>query len=201
MKRFLDIVCAALGLIVLLPLLCPLAILLRMTGEGKVFYRQERMGFGSKPFFILKFATMLENSPSLGSGDITLKNDPRVLPVGRVLRKTKINELPQLWNVLNGEMSLVGPRPPLRKYVDRHKSLYASVLKSKPGITGLATLYFHRHENYLLSRSRSAAETDEIYSRRCVPMKAKLDIIYSQRGSICFDRLILIKTAIKLISR
>ena len=111
MKRFLDIVCAALGLIVLLPLLCPLAILLRMTGEGKVFYRQERMGFGLKPFFILKFATMLENSPSLGSGDITLKNDPRVLPVGRVLRKTKINELPQLWNVLIGEMSLVGPRP------------------------------------------------------------------------------------------
>ena len=111
MKRFLDIICASFGLIVLLPLLCPLAILLRMTGEGKVFYRQERMGFGSKPFFILKFATMLENSPSLGSGDITLRNDPRVLPVGRVLRKTKINELPQLWNVLIGEMSLVGPRP------------------------------------------------------------------------------------------
>ena len=87
MKRFLDIFCAAFGLMVLLPLLCPLAILLRMTGEGKVFYRQERMGFGLKPFFILKFATMLENSPSLGSGDITLKNDPRVLPVGRVLRE------------------------------------------------------------------------------------------------------------------
>ena len=107
MKRFLDIFCAAAGLILLIPFLLPLAILLRVTGEGKVFYSQERMGFGLKAFLHPKFATMLEQSPNIGNGDITVRDDPRVLPVGRFLRKTKINELPQLWNVLIGEMSLV----------------------------------------------------------------------------------------------
>ena len=111
MKRIFDITLSAGLMLVLLPLFLPLATLLRLTGEGKVFYRQKRIGAGQQPFEILKFATMLENSPNIGTGDITLRNDPRVLPLGRVLRKTKINELPQLWNVLVGNMSIVGPRP------------------------------------------------------------------------------------------
>ena len=192
MKRFLDIVCAALGLIVLLPLLCPLAILLRMTGEGKVFYRQERMGFGSKPFFILKFATMLENSPSLGSGDITLKNDPRVLPVGRVLRKTKINELPQLWNVLIGEMSLVGPRPLTLNQFGLYSADTAAVIaKAKPGITGVSALVFRDEERFLAG----LANPREYYSQVLLPRKARLESWYSENRTFLIDVTVLLLTA------
>ncbi len=192
MKRFLDIICAAFGLIVLLPLLCPLAILLRMTGEGKVFYRQERMGFGSKSFFILKFATMLENSPSLGSGDITLKNDPRVLPVGRVLRKTKINELPQLWNVLIGEMSLVGPRPVTLNQFGLYSADAAAVIaKVKPGITGVSALVFRAEERLLAGR----ANPREFHSQALLPRKAKLESWYSENRTFLIDVTVLLLTA------
>ena len=186
MKRFLDIICAAFGLILLLPLLCPLAILLRMTGEGKVFYRQERMGFGLKPFFILKFATMLDNSPSLGSGDITLKNDPRVLPVGRVLRKTKINELPQLWNVLVGEMSLIGPRPEqvdLIDLIEEEIPMFSLRHSIRPGITGWAQV----HQGY-------------VNDIRNLPTKLSYDLWYINNVSGLVDISIAIRTLKILIA-
>ena len=109
--RFIDLCFSSLGLIILLPLFLAVAILLKFTGEGDIFYLQERIGLNGKTFFIIKFATMLRNSPNIGSGTITSKNDSRILPVGKILRKTKINELPQLLNVLFGDMSIIGPRP------------------------------------------------------------------------------------------
>ena len=192
MKRFLDILVAAIGLALLTPLLLPLAILLRLTGEGKVFYRQERMGFQQNPFFILKFATMLENSPSLGSGDITLKNDPRVLPVGRVLRKTKINELPQLWNVLIGEMSLVGPRPLTVNQFGLYSADTAAVIaKAKPGITGVSALVFRDEERFLARR----ADPREYYSQVLLPRKAMLESWYSENRTFLIDVIVLLLTA------
>src|SRR6266700_5527063 len=111
MKRVFDIIASGLAVVALSPLLLPVMLILRLTGEGKVFYAQERVGLGGRRFRILKFATMLENSPNLPGGDITVGRDPRILPVGRVLRDTKLNELPQLFNILLGDMSIIGPRP------------------------------------------------------------------------------------------
>jgi lipopolysaccharide/colanic/teichoic acid biosynthesis glycosyltransferase len=111
MLRVLDFGFSAIALLVLMPLLLPVCILLRFTGEGEVFYAQTRIGLNGKTFKLLKFATMLKNSPQIGAGAITVTNDPRVLPIGRFLRKTKINELPQILNILLGDMSIVGPRP------------------------------------------------------------------------------------------
>lgn len=192
MKRFLDIVCAIIGLTLLIPLLLPLVVLLRLTGEGKVFYRQERMGFRQRPFFILKFATMLENSPSIGSGDITLRDDPRVLPVGRILRKTKMNELPQLWNVLIGEMSLVGPRPLTVNQFGLYSADTAAVVaKAKPGITGVSALVFRDEERFLAG----CANPREYYSQVLLPRKAKLESWYSENRTFLIDVIVLFLTA------
>ena len=192
MKRFLDIVCAIIGLTLLIPLLLPLVVLLRLTGEGKVFYRQERMGFRQRPFFILKFATMLENSPSIGSGDITLRDDPRVLPVGRILRKTKMNELPQLWNVLIGEMSLVGPRPLTVNQFGLYSADIAAVIaKAKPGITGVSALVFRDEERFLAG----CANPREYYSQVLLPRKAKLESWYSENRTFLIDVIVLFLTA------
>ena len=117
--------------------------------------------------------------------------------MGRMLRKTRADEIPQLWNVLRGDMSFVGPRPPLRIYVERFPELYREVLKSRPGITGLATITYHRHEERLLAQCMSADETDRVYAQRCVPAKAKIDIIYQKHSSICFDVVIMTKTFLR----
>jgi len=118
----------------------------------------------------------------------------RITRTGRFLRRTRLDEVPQLWNVLRGDMSFVGPRPPLRVYVERFPQLYAQVLQSRPGITGLATLACHRHEERLLARCHSPAETDAVYARRCVPRKAALDLLYQRRSTICLDLLLMIRT-------
>ena len=118
MQRLLDIVFSGLALLVLSPLLLPIALALRLTGEGEVFYVQQRVGRGGALFGLYKFATMLKNSPNLGTGTVTVKHDPRVLPMGRFLRKTKINELPQLLNIFKGDMSVIGPRPQTQRCFD-----------------------------------------------------------------------------------
>ena len=144
-KRIADLVFATLGLIVLSPFLIPVIIVLRFTGEGLVFFRQRRLGYNNKPFGVLKFVTMQKDSPSTGT--ITASNDTRILPFGKFLRNTKINELPQLINVLVGEMSIVGPRPLTEEafglYSDKLKPL---IYKSRPGVTGIGSLVF-RHED------------------------------------------------------
>lgn len=133
-----DLIIAFIALLIFSPLLIPIMIILKLTGEGEVFYLQERVGKNNKPFDIWKFATMVKNSPSLGTGDVTIKNDPRVLPFGQWLRKTKINELPQILNVLFGSMSIVGARPLMSQSFNQYSDEVKEVIyNTPPGITGL----------------------------------------------------------------
>ena len=196
MKRIFDITVSAGLMLVLLPLFLPLATLLRLTGEGKVFYRQRRIGAGQQPFEILKFATMLENSPNIGTGDITLRNDPRVLPLGRVLRKTKINELPQLWNVLVGDMSIVGPRPLTPNHFNHYNDTdRKNIAVVTPGITGLSALVFRDEEKILSDR----ADPVSFYRDELVPIKASLETWYAKHASFRLDILIGLLTAYAII--
>ena len=196
MKRIFDITLSAGLMLVLLPLFLPLATLLRLTGEGKVFYRQRRIGAGQQPFEILKFATMLENSPNIGTGDITLRNDPRVLPLGRVLRKTKINELPQLWNVLVGNMSIVGPRPLTPNHFNHYNDTdRKNIAVVTPGITGLSALVFRDEEKILSDRADPVA----FYRDELVPIKASLETWYAKHASFRLDILIGLLTAYAIL--
>ena len=151
LKRVFDVVAAGTALLVLSPLLLPIAALLRATGEGEVFYRQERVGRGGKRFRIYKFATMLKDSPNLTGGDITIDRDPRILPCGRFLRKTKINELPQLLNVIAGDMSIIGPRPLTPRVAALFPAQYwEDIAELRPGLSGTGSIVF-RNEEVLLN--------------------------------------------------
>jgi lipopolysaccharide/colanic/teichoic acid biosynthesis glycosyltransferase len=169
-----------------------LAILLR---EGRpVFYRARRVGQGGVVFRALKFRTMRAVDDAVDRGVSGGDKTFRISPLGAVLRRTRLDELPQLWNILRGDMSFVGPRPPLRTYVELRPELYARVLQNRPGVTGLATLRFHAREEALLSRCETAEETHAVYLRRCVPAKARLDLIYARHGSVCFDIMLMFQT-------
>ena len=191
-KRALDLVLILFlsPLLVVLASFVALAILL-LDGRP-VLYGSERMRAPGRPFTLWKFRTM---TPGTEDGGVSggLKR-ARITPLGRFLRRYRFDELPQAINVLAGDMSLVGPRPPLRTYVERFPDLYARVLRARPGLTGLATLAFRHREEALLARCTTAEETDAVYSRRCVPMKARLDILYQQRQSLCLDLWLLWRT-------
>lgn len=184
-KRLLDLF---LALFVLMLVALPFSILLivLLLTEGRpIFYLSERMKGLDQPFTLWKLRTMrvVRGDAGVSGGD---KAD-RITVMGRFLRQYRLDEVPQLWNVLRGDMSFVGPRPPLRTYVERFAKLYADVLQCRPGITGLATLVYHRHEARLLATCKTPEETDAVYSRRCVPRKAKLDRIYAKHRTICLD--------------
>lgn len=198
-KRIFDLFFAiALGLILLPAFLILLSVLLITEGRP-LFYVSERMRTPTQPFYLIKLRTMPRNS---GDGGVTGGNKIQTLSrTQRILRASRADELPQLWNVIRGDISLVGPRPPLRVYVDANPELYGKVLQSRPGITGLASLRFHAHEEALLRQCKSAAETDEVYRRRCVPRKAQLDLIYQRKRGICFDIVLLLETAAKPFQR
>ena len=196
-KRFFDIVFSLAALIILAPLLVPIAIILRLTGEGYVFYYQKRIGYKNTYFNIIKFATMLKNSPNMGTGSITLRNDPRLLPMGKFLRKSKINELPQLLNVLKGDMSLVGPRP----LVDKTFTAYPEILRYKvydsiPGITGIGSVVF-RDEEALISAA--AIPPHEFYEQYIAPYKGSLEMWYNEHKSFGVDTKILFLTVWTII--
>lgn len=175
MQRFLDIVLSGFALLVLSPLLIPLVIALRLTGEGEIFFRQSRIGLHGKPFGLLKFATMLKNSPNVGTGTVTVKDDPRVLPFGRFLRKTKLNELPQLLNILKGDMSIIGPRPQTRRCFDAFpRASQAEIVKVRPGLSGVGSIVF-RNEEELMHASR---EPERFYDEVIMPYKGKLEEWY-----------------------
>ena len=158
MTRIFDIFLSGLALLVLAPLLIPLVIVLKFTGEGYIFYVQQRVGRDGKPFGLLKFATMLKNSPNMGSGTITVKNDPRILPMGNFLRKTKLNELPQLINIFIGDMSIVGPRPLVQKGYDAYSDeIKACISKVRPGLSGIGSIIF-RDEEALLNKRENAVD-------------------------------------------
>jgi lipopolysaccharide/colanic/teichoic acid biosynthesis glycosyltransferase len=193
MKRLFDILVSLLGLLVLSPVFLLVAFLIKLDSRGLVFFRQERIGKGFRPFHIYKFRTMVEHAPRLG-GSITVGKDPRVTKTGAVLRRTKIDELPQLINVLAGDMSLVGPRPEVRKYVELFRSEYEQILKVRPGITDLASLKYE-DEAELLANS---ADPDQEYVTRVLPDKLRLARDYVNNSSFFFDVLLILRTLPKL---
>ena len=178
----------------MIPLLIPITLILKFSGEGDIFYLQERIGFKNKKFYIVKFATMLRNSPNMGSGSITLKNDFRVTKFGRILRKTKINELQQIFNLLKGNISLVGPRPLVKKTFDAYSSDIQSVIYNvKPGITGVGSIVF-RDEESIIFASRNK-DPHEFYKKVIAPHKGKLEIWYQKNSSFRLDILLIFITA------
>lgn len=181
MQRFFDLVFSGLALLILVPVMLPIMAVLRCTGEREVFYRQDRVGRDGEHFGLLKFATMLKDSPKIGAGEITLKNDPRILPVGRFLRKTKLNELPQLINILKGDMSVVGPRPMVpstfRHYEEQAQE---ELCRVRPGLTGIGSIMFRDEERYLDGRENPAA----FYREAIIPYKTELELWYTRRQSL-----------------
>ena len=181
MTRILDVVFSLMALIVLCPLLILIAFTLRVTGEGEIFFVQERIGSDERPFGLLKFATMLKNSPSIGTGTITVRNDPRVLPVGRILRKTKINELPQLLNVLIGDMSVIGPRPLTENHFAHYPPELRKIIGSvRPGLSGVGSIVF-RDEERLLSDKE---DPKDYYRVEIAPYKALLEVWFVENRGV-----------------
>ena len=172
MLRTCDIILATAALILLIPILVPVVIILRFTGEGEVFYVQKRVGRGEKIFSLLKFATMLKNSPNMSTGTITTRDDPRVLPVGRILRKTKINELPQLINILLGDMSVIGPRPVTQAHFNHYPAnLRKQLSKVRPGLSGVGSIIFRDEERLLSDKDDPVG----YYETVIAPYKASLE--------------------------
>lgn len=197
MTRFFDILFSGIAIIILSPLLLITMIILKCTGEHEVFYLQRRMGKGNKPFGIIKFATMLKNSMNMGAGGVTVRNDPRILPVGRVLRKTKINELPQLFNIFIGQMSIVGWRPLVvpsyELYSDEVKSYLSKV---SPGLSGVGSIIFRDEEKYY----QDLPDPKEFYDRVILPYKGQVEIWYVQHKNIVLYFKVIILTIISVLN-
>ena len=192
-KRFFDILFSLLALIVLLPVFIPIIIILLLTGEHEVFYRQDRVGYKNSIFGIWKFATMQKNSPNMGSKDLTIRNDSRVTPVGKFLRRSKINELPQLINILNGDMSFIGPRPLMKSGFDRYsEEMKVRVYNVKPGLTGIASIIF-RDEELIITKSKLSPH--DCYEKIILPDKGVLEVWYQQHVSFFTDFMLLFLTA------
>ena len=183
MQRFFDIFFSSLALIVLAPLLIPVMVILKFTGEGEVFYIQQRMGKDGRMFGLLKFATMLKDSPNIGTGTITVKGDPRVLPFGKFLRKTKINELPQLINILKGDMSIIGPRPQdMRCFVVFDSKDQENIKKVRPGLSGMGSIIF-RDEEGIMAREE-IRDKELFYDQVISPYKGKVESWYVEHQSL-----------------
>lgn len=196
-KRLFDISSALFLLIVLSPVMIIIGLLILREDGKPILYVSERMKTHDTPFWLYKFRTMTvaETDSGVSGGDKTA----RVTPLGRVLRAKRLDELPQLFNILKGDISFVGPRPPLRMYVERFPGLYEQVLRSRPGVTGLATLVYHRNEEQLLATCDTPEQTDALYARVCIPAKARLDLIYQRNQSVCYDLRLMFATVIRAI--
>ncbi|KAA0916126.1 sugar transferase [Aquicoccus porphyridii] len=194
-KRGLDIVLALVLAVLLAPFIAGIALWILLREGRPVFYVAERMKAPDRPFMLWKFRTMTVTRQDSGvSGGDKIA---RITPTGRVLRHTRLDELPQLFNILRGDISFVGPRPPLRHYVEQFPELYGEVLKSRPGVTGLATLAYFRTEERLLAECKTPEETEAVYTRRCVPAKARLDLIYARNRNICYDLRLMVATVFR----
>lgn len=195
-KRLMDVALSALLLVVLSPVILVVALLLLWREGRPVLYVSERMKTPTEPFRLHKFRTMRVGADR--AGGVTGGDKAAAMsPLHRTLRRTRADELPQLWDVLRGAISLVGPRPPLRAYVEAFPEIYAEVLRSRPGITGLATLRFHAREERILAACPTPEATEAAYRRRCVPRKARLDLIYRRRRTFCLDLLLIWETALR----
>tara|TARA_B110000908_G_C10181964_1_gene416117 strand:+ start:549 stop:1211 length:663 start_codon:yes stop_codon:yes gene_type:complete len=192
-KRIIDILLSLTAIIIGSPILLIVILLLKFTGEGEVFYLQERVGYKNKIFSIYKFATMDKNSPNIGNGDVTLRNDPRVTNIGKYLRKTKLNEIPQLFNILNGDISIIGPRPLMKAGFDRYSLKFQnSVYNIKPGLTGIGSIVFRDEEKILTDSEMSP---HECYKKIILPYKGELEIWYQDHCSLFLDFQLIFLTA------
>jgi lipopolysaccharide/colanic/teichoic acid biosynthesis glycosyltransferase len=201
LKRSIDFAVALIAILLLAPLFIPLMIALKFTAEGKIFYLQQRIGKDNKPFHIYKFATMLENSMNMGLGATTVRNDPRITPVGKYLRMTKINELPQLLNVLKGDMSFVGARPlpekSFAKYTDEVKKV---IYQTRPGITGIGSLIFRDEELLATTVKTLGVEPIDYYKQYIYPYKGAVELWYQKNSSFWTDTKILFLTFWQIVS-
>ena len=181
MERFFDIFFSGLALLVLSPLLVPIVLILRFSGEGEIFFLQERIGKGGQVFKLFKFATMLKDSPNIGTGTVTMKGDPRVLPVGKFLRKTKINELPQLLNIFFGDMSVIGPRPLTQETFSAYSNeIQDIIIMTKPGLSGVGSIIFRNEEEIINSNNSPVRFYKDVIS----PYKGKLEKWYVENNNL-----------------
>ncbi len=196
-KRILDLFMAIIILIILLPFLIIVALVLKLTGENHIFYFQDRVGHRNSIFKIWKFATMVKNSPKIGTGSLTLKNDPRILPFGRFLRKTKINELPQIINVIIGNMSIVGPRPQMEvDFIKFPKKIQNRIYESMPGVTGIGSIVFRDEEKWI---SSFKGDKHLYYKKYIAPYKGELEIWYQNNLSLANDLKIILLTILVIL--
>jgi lipopolysaccharide/colanic/teichoic acid biosynthesis glycosyltransferase len=192
MQRFIDLLLSSIAITFLSPLLLPVIFILKITGEGEIFYVQKRIGRHGSEFGLLKFATMLKDSPNIGAGEITIHNDPRVLPLGKILRKTKLNELPQLFNIIKGDMSIVGPRPMVpNTYTNYPKEAQITLNTIRPGLTGIGSIFFRDEEQFLIEKEDPMA----FYEEHIIPYKSALEVWYVKNNSIILYLQIIIITA------
>ncbi|WP_109565329.1 sugar transferase [Jannaschia seohaensis] len=198
-KRLFDIVLALVLAVILAPVMLVIAGLVWRGRDGPILYGSERMRSPTEAFILWKFRTMTVAATDQGvtGGD----KSARITPLGAKLRRVRLDELPQLWNILRGDISFVGPRPPLRRYVEMFPDLYARVLRSRPGVTGLASLVYAAHEERILARATTPEETEAAYIRRCVPRKAALDLIYQRNRSLWLDVKLVAWTTARFIPR
>lgn len=188
-----DVVLSGVGIVVLSPLLVPVMIILLLTGEHYILYGQKRVGYKNMQFRIWKFATMLKASPNLGTGSLTVKNDPRVFPFGRFLRKTKLNELPQIFNILTGDMSIVGPRPQMEvDFLKFPEHVQAVIYDAVPGMTGIGSIIFRDEEKWI---SAHEGDKHEFYRRHIAPYKGELELWYQKHISLLTDATLIFLTA------
>jgi lipopolysaccharide/colanic/teichoic acid biosynthesis glycosyltransferase len=197
-KRIIDFILSFIALTILSPILIPVIIGLLLTGEHHVFYLQNRVGYKNTRFKIWKFATMLKNSPNMGTGSLTVRKDPRILPMGHFLRKTKINELPQIINVMMGNMAIVGPRPQME--VDFYKFpvyIQEVIYNTPPGITGIGSIIFRDEEKWI---SNAEGDKHEFYKQHIAPYKGELELWYQKHLSLYTDFMLIFLTAWVIVS-
>ena len=197
--RPLDRVVAALGLAVLAPLMAVIAIVVRATSPGRAWHRSTRVGLGGRPFTLFKFRSMVDGGQATGPR-VTAAGDPRVTRVGRVLRKSKLDELPQLVNVVRGEMSLVGSRPEDPAYVDLEDPLHAELYSYPPGITGPASVAYRHEEDLLADQVASGRDQEDAY-RELARTKMELDLAYMRDRTLRSDVALLVRTVVSVASR
>ena len=193
-KRIFDLIFATVGLIGLTPLFLVVGILIKITSSGPILFKQKRMGLGLESFSMYKFRTMINNATTSGPS-ITVNGDSRITSVGKLLRALKIDELPQLINVLKGEMSIVGPRPEVSYFVNYYKNDFKIIMGTKPGITDLASIFFF-NEQFILAKSN---KPEEFYLKSILPRKIKLAKIYIQRQNLSLDIKIIFKTFMAIL--
>ncbi|HHS94919.1 MAG TPA: sugar transferase [Rhodobacterales bacterium] len=191
-KRLMDIVLALLLAVLLAPVIIGLALAVLVIDGRPVFFGSLRARSPGQNFRLWKLRTMTNDSADAGvtGGD----KQQRITRMGGFLRRTRLDEFPQLWNILKGDISFVGPRPPLPRYVEMFPETYAKVLKSRPGVTGLATLAYHKTEENLLKSCQTAEETEAVYVCRCIPRKAQIDLLYAKNRTLCSDLVLILVT-------